>query len=196
MTDKLADELRAAFPIGDGETIYPGHPKEVAHRAAAELDRRAAPEAVGKREEWSKGWRPLPESKAERDSMEFMNAQSGRTMMQALATSLYTWSQLNPHEGSLSQCQAIYANEVAKFCASLRQPAAEPSEAEVEAVARALWEDWRKAKAAKPLYRNISWDDLLRAAPERPKIAELIEAGRSQARAAIRAARATAAKGE
>ena len=57
----------------------------------------------------------------------------------------------------------------------------------IEAMARAIWTTYTNSEVAKPDLRGITWDDLLRWAETSPRMAKLVELGRDEARAAIRA---------
>lgn len=73
-TDALVRELREAFRVADGETLYIGHPKVIAHRAADSLTRlqseverltRERDSAQQSNENWM---RECLEARAERDA--------------------------------------------------------------------------------------------------------------------------------
>ncbi len=60
----------------------------------------------------------------------------------------------------------------------------------IERVARALWDDWQaNGKTKSDAADGLSWDQIVAGAADRPKIQDIVDDARSQARAAIAAMR-------
>lgn len=62
-----------------------------------------------------------------------------------------------------------------------------PSQAEIEAAARAMWDTWRVQPIAPDLYRDITWDWLIENS-EHACARGYVDAGKAEARAALEAA--------
>jgi len=61
-----------------------------------------------------------------------------------------------------------------------------PTEQQIEAAARAMWDVWRTSDLAKPMYRDIEWDWLTSQDPQ-SVAGKYVATGRAEARAALMA---------
>lgn len=63
----------------------------------------------------------------------------------------------------------------------------QPTDIQIEAAARAMWDVWRVSEIAKPIYLDMTWD-WLTSQDQQSVAGKYVSVGRAEARAALLAA--------